>query len=178
MNREQKRMAQRQGQDPEGEAPAKRTAAPARRPAKREPFRPGQFLREVRSELRQVAWPNRSEVVNYTTVTLVTLAVIDGPHLRSQLRLCQRRSLAVQDVIGVTVTHDGTNTPQGDDQGLDALGSESTPDPGPAPVEAIRRRAGRPTSSRPAESRVEVGGRASMSMTPTMTTTRTRSRSS
>jgi preprotein translocase subunit SecE len=66
-------MMQRQGQDPEGEAPPKRTATPPRRPAKREPFRPGQFLREVRSELRQVAWPNRSEVVNYTTVTLVTL---------------------------------------------------------------------------------------------------------
>ncbi len=66
-------MMQRQGQDPEGEAPAKRTAAPPRRAPKRQPFRPGQFLREVRSELRQVAWPNRSEVINYTTVTLVTL---------------------------------------------------------------------------------------------------------
>ena len=73
MNREQKRMMQKQGQDPEGEAAPKRTAAPPRRPQKREPFRPGQFLREVRSELRQVAWPNRSEVINYTTVTLVTL---------------------------------------------------------------------------------------------------------
>ena len=39
-------------------------------------------------------------------------------------------------MIGVTVTHDGTNTPTGDDQGLDALGAEPTPDPGPAPVEA------------------------------------------
>jgi preprotein translocase subunit SecE len=64
---------QRQGQDPDGEAPAKRTAPAPRRQVKREPFRPGQFLREVRSELRQVAWPNRSEVINYTTVTLVTL---------------------------------------------------------------------------------------------------------
>jgi preprotein translocase subunit SecE len=73
VNREQKRMMQRQGQDPEGEAPPRRSATPPRRPPKREPFRPGQFLREVRSELRQVAWPNRSEVVNYTTVTLVTL---------------------------------------------------------------------------------------------------------
>ncbi|HEY5098146.1 MAG TPA: preprotein translocase subunit SecE [Acidimicrobiales bacterium] len=73
MNREQKRAMQRQGQDPDGEAAPKRTAAPPRRPPKREPFRPGQFLREVRSELRQVAWPNRSEVINYTTVTLVTL---------------------------------------------------------------------------------------------------------
>ncbi len=73
MNREQKRQLQRQGQDPEGLAPAKRTAPQPRRPATREPFRVGQFLREVRSELRQVAWPNRAEVVNYTTVTLVTL---------------------------------------------------------------------------------------------------------
>jgi preprotein translocase subunit SecE len=69
-------MMQRRGQDPEGEAPPKRTQQPARRPAKREPFRIGQFLREVRSELRQVAWPNRSEVVNYTTVTLVTLLTL------------------------------------------------------------------------------------------------------
>ncbi len=75
MNREQKRMMQRQGQDPEGEAPRRAPAQP-RRPPKREPFRPGQFLREVRSELRQVAWPNRSEVVNYTTVTLVTLLAL------------------------------------------------------------------------------------------------------
>ena len=68
MNREQKRAMQRQGQDPDGESAPKRSA-----PAPRRPFRPGQFLREVRSELRQVAWPNRSEVINYTTVTLVTL---------------------------------------------------------------------------------------------------------
>jgi preprotein translocase subunit SecE len=73
VNREQKRMMQKQGQDPDGEAAPKRTAAPRRPPPKREPFRPSQFFREVRSELRQVAWPNRSEVINYTTVTLVTL---------------------------------------------------------------------------------------------------------
>jgi preprotein translocase subunit SecE len=73
VNREQKRQMQRQGQDPEGETAPTRTATPARKPVKRESFRIGQFLREVRSELRQVAWPNRSEVINYTTVTLVTL---------------------------------------------------------------------------------------------------------
>jgi preprotein translocase subunit SecE len=66
-------MMQKQGQDPDGEAAPKRTAPPRRPPPKREPFRPSQFFREVRSELRQVAWPNRSEVINYTTVTLVTL---------------------------------------------------------------------------------------------------------
>ncbi len=69
-------MMQRQGQDPEGEAPPRRAAQQPRRAPKREPFRFGQFLREVRSELRQVAWPNRSEVINYTTVTLVTLVTL------------------------------------------------------------------------------------------------------
>ncbi len=38
-------------------------------------------------------------------------------------------------MIGVTVTHDGTNAPQGDDQDLDPVGSESTPDPSTVPVE-------------------------------------------
>jgi preprotein translocase subunit SecE len=76
VNREQKRQLQRAGQDPEGLAPPRRTATPPRRTPKREPFRVGQFLREVRSELRQVAWPNRGEVVNYTTVTLVTLITL------------------------------------------------------------------------------------------------------
>jgi len=63
---------QKQGQDPEGETAPTRTAQP-RKPVKGEPFRIGQFFREVRSELRQVAWPNRAEVINYTTVTLFTL---------------------------------------------------------------------------------------------------------
>jgi preprotein translocase subunit SecE len=45
---------------------------------KRQPFRPGQFFREVRSELRQVAWPNRAEVINYTVVTLATLLLLIG----------------------------------------------------------------------------------------------------
>jgi len=76
VNREQKRQLQRAGQDPEGAPPPRRNAPPPRRQPQREPFRIGQFLREVRSELRQVAWPNRAEVVNYTTVTLVTLLVL------------------------------------------------------------------------------------------------------
>ncbi len=35
-----------------------------------------QFLREVRSELRKVAWPDRQEVVSYTVVVLVTSFVL------------------------------------------------------------------------------------------------------
>ena len=37
---------------------------------------PGQFLREVRSELRKVAWPNRREVTSYTLVVLITTGVL------------------------------------------------------------------------------------------------------
>jgi len=36
----------------------------------------GQFLREVRSELRKVAWPNRKEVTSYTIVVLITTFVL------------------------------------------------------------------------------------------------------
>jgi len=73
VNREQKRQMQRQGQDPDGESAPKRTTTQARRPPKRDPFRPGQFIREIRSELRQVAWPNRAELINYSLVTFFTL---------------------------------------------------------------------------------------------------------
>lgn len=37
---------------------------------------PAQFLREVRSELRKVAWPDRREVTSYTIVVLVTTLVL------------------------------------------------------------------------------------------------------
>lgn len=37
---------------------------------------PAQFLREVRGELRKVAWPNRQEVGSYTVVVLVTTIVL------------------------------------------------------------------------------------------------------
>ncbi len=32
---------------------------------------PGEFLREVRAELKKVAWPTREEVINYSIVVLV-----------------------------------------------------------------------------------------------------------
>ena len=34
---------------------------------------PRQFLREVRAELRKVAWPTRGEVATYTVVVLVSV---------------------------------------------------------------------------------------------------------
>ena len=49
-------------------------AAAAGRKKKRTGFI--QFFREVRDELRQVAWPTRSELVNYTAVVLTTLVLM------------------------------------------------------------------------------------------------------
>ena len=80
MNRQMKRMMQRQGQvGPDGEPAApKRQPAPrtAARPTPSQRTRPVQFVREVRGELRKVAWPTRGEVVNYSTVVLVTLVLL------------------------------------------------------------------------------------------------------
>ena len=38
--------------------------------------RVGRFLKEVRSELRKVAWPNRKELTSYTAIVLVAVAVV------------------------------------------------------------------------------------------------------
>lgn len=75
MNRQQKRMMQKQGEvDADGE-PVRSRRQPSSAPPK-ERTSPGQFLREVRSELRKVAWPSRSETVNYSIVVLVTIVVL------------------------------------------------------------------------------------------------------
>jgi preprotein translocase subunit SecE len=38
--------------------------------------RPREFLHEVNVELRKVVWPTRQETINYSSVVLVTLAVL------------------------------------------------------------------------------------------------------
>ena len=94
MNRETKRMMQRQGQMEADGSPAARKpppggggrppggsgrgggAAGAARPARRQRTGIIQFFREVRDELRQVAWPTRSELINYTAVVLTTLVLM------------------------------------------------------------------------------------------------------
>jgi preprotein translocase subunit SecE len=79
VNRETKRLMQRQGQMEADGSPAARRAT-AQTTAKRQPRRQrttvAQFGREVRDELRQVAWPNRAEMLNYTAVVLTTLVLM------------------------------------------------------------------------------------------------------
>ncbi|MFA9432981.1 preprotein translocase subunit SecE [Egicoccus sp. AB-alg2] len=71
MSRESKRNADREERRTSGQVSAAEEA-----PKTRERTSPGQFLREVRSELRKVAWPNRKEVVSYTMVVLVVTLVL------------------------------------------------------------------------------------------------------
>lgn len=47
-------------------------------PVSRERTAPAEYIREVRGELRKVAWPNRQEVANYTIVVLVATAFLMG----------------------------------------------------------------------------------------------------
>jgi preprotein translocase subunit SecE len=78
MNREQKRLLKRQGEITDEGLPTK-----GRRPARNAPGTeqrtgPRQFAREVRGELRKVAWPTRAETLNYSLVVLVTLVLMIG----------------------------------------------------------------------------------------------------
>ena len=79
MNRETKRMLQRQGQLGEDGAPARkeRPRPAAQRPAEREKrTKPREFVKEVRSELRKVAWPTRAETLNYSLIVFVALVIL------------------------------------------------------------------------------------------------------
>jgi preprotein translocase subunit SecE len=66
MNRQTKRMMERRQQ-----------AAPRRPvPERKKRAGPRQFLREVRQELKKVAWPSRKELFAYTIVVLVSVVVL------------------------------------------------------------------------------------------------------
>ena len=77
MNRQQKRMLQKQGQlGADGEPQARRRSTPTAPRPKDERTTPLQFIREVRGELRKVAWPTRPEVINYSIIVLVAVVLL------------------------------------------------------------------------------------------------------
>ena len=73
LNREQKRTLKRQGALNEKGQPTRAAAAP--RPRREPRTTPAQYLREVRDEMRKVAWPKRDEVVRYSIVVVITVVV-------------------------------------------------------------------------------------------------------
>jgi preprotein translocase subunit SecE len=76
MNREQKRLLKKQGQLNEAGEPVRgQRTAPGPVP-KAERTGPVQFVREVRGELRKVAWPSRDEVANYSVVVFFGIVVL------------------------------------------------------------------------------------------------------
>jgi preprotein translocase subunit SecE len=61
----------------DGGGPRKGRATPtAKADHKDERTSPRQFVREVRSELRKVAWPTRQETINYSLIVAVTLVIM------------------------------------------------------------------------------------------------------
>lgn len=77
MNREQKRAMQRAGQvDEEGTPTARDRRQPAKTARKEERTSPTQFFKEVRSELRKVAWPTRDELIRYSIIVLVAIVAL------------------------------------------------------------------------------------------------------
>lgn len=77
MNRETKRLLQKQGQITEDGSPkASRRPAPSPNAPKEPRTKPRQFFREVNAELRKVAWPTRSETLNLSLVVLVFLVLM------------------------------------------------------------------------------------------------------
>ena len=84
MNRQMKRMQERQERRAKGSVAERREAAatsvrrgsgaPAEGKKKRAGVR--QYLKEVRLELKKVDWPSRRELISYTVVVLVTVVVM------------------------------------------------------------------------------------------------------
>ena len=77
LNREQKRQMRKLGALDEQGNPkrAPRQTAPPRKPDEERTSIP-QYFREVRAEMRKVAWPTRQEVINSTIVVLIAIVVM------------------------------------------------------------------------------------------------------
>lgn len=71
LNREQKRQMRRMGALNEKGAPTR--SAPSA--TNRQRVGPRQYLREVRDEMRKVAWPRKPEVVRYSIIVTATVIV-------------------------------------------------------------------------------------------------------
>ena len=69
---------------------------PRRARAKRERTSFPQFLREVRAELRKVAWPTRPEVRSYSILVLITVVIFTAMVTVLDCHLRHRRPLALR----------------------------------------------------------------------------------
>jgi preprotein translocase subunit SecE len=76
VNRETKRMLQRQGAINADGTPTRETRTPVSRDPKEVRPSPREFISQVRAELKKVIWPTRPEIKNYTAVVMFTLLLM------------------------------------------------------------------------------------------------------
>lgn len=74
MNREFKREVDRQRR--REEEPERRSEVESLQPTRRQRTGTRQFLKEVRGELKRVAWPSRKEIASYSVVVIVSVSLI------------------------------------------------------------------------------------------------------
>jgi preprotein translocase subunit SecE len=55
-----------------------------------------QFLRDVRIEMKKVIWPNRTEVINYTLVVVIAVAIVGVYILVLDLALARLLNLVIK----------------------------------------------------------------------------------
>ncbi|HUH08539.1 MAG TPA: preprotein translocase subunit SecE [Egibacteraceae bacterium] len=75
MNREFKRQTEKQ-QKRDSKRDRRADAVAMQSKKKRERTGARQFMREVRGELKRVAWPSRKELTSYSLVVLVSVSLI------------------------------------------------------------------------------------------------------
>jgi preprotein translocase subunit SecE len=99
INRQLRRVQERSRESSKKrrEAAQRKKLAERKRKEKKEHIwtRVFRFLKEVRIELKKVIWPNREEVVNYTIVVLITVAVVTTFILVLDLVLSRLLSLII-----------------------------------------------------------------------------------
>jgi preprotein translocase subunit SecE len=76
VNRETKRMLQKQGAINADGTAVRETRSPVARDPKEPRVTPMVFISQVRAELKKVLWPTRAEVKTYTSVVLFTLLLM------------------------------------------------------------------------------------------------------
>ncbi len=77
LNREEKRKLEKSGGVSDEDQPSSRRTTDTKPAAKKEERTSARvFVKEVRAELRKVAWPTRKETMNYSLIVAVTLVLM------------------------------------------------------------------------------------------------------
>ena len=137
---------------------------------KKERTGPRQYLREVRDEMRKVAWPKRPEVKRYSIIVVVTIIVYTGDRRRVRLRVQQAVRMVLFDVSDETMSDEMTT------DRTDRRPSSPTPLTDAEPIEDERHRPRRSRRSRHRRGRPAAEGPVDLTEATPTTTTRRRQR--